>query len=95
MAAKLANLGVGRPGENAPIGANTQDEAARQLNVSRSAVQRARQVQERKSDAGKSAAPHRKKKDVGIVPPLSKGKALDQHAKDIGTNRSFLEEAAK
>jgi ParB-like chromosome segregation protein Spo0J len=44
IAAKLARLGQGRPRENAPIRAITQDEAADMLGVSRTQVQAARTV---------------------------------------------------
>ena len=45
VAAKIASLAVGRPKENAPIGAiPTQQEAADMLNVSRRSVQRAKKV---------------------------------------------------
>lgn len=47
VAAKLANLGEGRPAETAPIGAVSQEQAAEKLNVSRRSVQRASEVQER------------------------------------------------
>ena len=44
IAAKLAHLGRGRPRENAPIRAITQEEAAEKLGVSRTLVQAARTV---------------------------------------------------
>lgn len=50
VAAKLATLKRGRPEENAPIGANTQDEAGDLLNVGRRSVQRAREIIDHGSD---------------------------------------------
>jgi N6-adenosine-specific RNA methylase IME4 len=47
VAAKLANLGEGRPSETASIEAVSQDDAAARLNVSRASVQRAKEVQEK------------------------------------------------
>jgi N6-adenosine-specific RNA methylase IME4 len=44
VAARLANLSAGRPGKNTPVEAVSQDAAAEKLNVSRSAVQRAKAV---------------------------------------------------
>jgi ParB-like nuclease domain len=44
VAARLATLGPGRPGENAPIGAFTQCEVAEKLGVSRTRVQAARRL---------------------------------------------------
>src|SRR5262249_36904907 len=44
VAARLASLGRGRPGENAPIGAFTQCEAAEKLGVTRTRVQAARRL---------------------------------------------------
>ena len=44
VAAKIANLGEGRPNKTASIEAVSQDEAADMLNVSRSGVQRAKKV---------------------------------------------------
>src|SRR5690625_4506975 len=46
VAARLATMGRGRPGENASNEAISQDEAAALLNVSRSAVQRATVVRD-------------------------------------------------
>ena len=46
VAAKLANLGEGRPSNTAPIGAVSQSDAADLLNVGRRSVQRATAVQE-------------------------------------------------
>lgn len=46
VAARLATLGRGRPGENAPIGGISQDAAAELLNVSTRAVQRATVVRD-------------------------------------------------
>jgi hypothetical protein len=43
----LRNLGEGRPSETAQIQAVSQSDAATMLNVGRSSVQQARQVQER------------------------------------------------
>lgn len=50
VAAKIANLDVGRPAETAPIGAITQDSAAEMLNVGRRSVQRAREVLDHGAD---------------------------------------------
>ena len=47
VAAKLANLGEGRPSETASIEAVSQDAAAAMLNVSRASVQRAKEVQDK------------------------------------------------
>lgn len=44
VAARIANLDEGRPGETAPIGAVSQQQAADMLNVGRRSVQRAREV---------------------------------------------------
>lgn len=44
VAAKLAQLGEGRPSKTAPIGAVSQDAAGEMLNVGRRTVQRARDV---------------------------------------------------
>ena len=46
VAAKLANLGEGRPRETASIEAVSQSRAAELLNVSRAAVQRATRVRD-------------------------------------------------
>lgn len=51
VAARLAGMGKGRPVENASIEAFTQPEAAKQLNMSRPSVQRARRVLEGGCDA--------------------------------------------
>ena len=47
VAARLANLGEGRPSETAQISAVSQPDAARTLNVSRGSVQHAKVVQEK------------------------------------------------
>lgn len=47
VAAKLANLGEGRPGKTAPIGAVSQDDAVDMLHVARRSVQRAVLVREK------------------------------------------------
>ena len=58
VAAKIANLDVGRPAETAPIGAITQDSAAEMLNVGRRSVQRAREVLDRQKRGRPKAAPN-------------------------------------
>lgn len=45
IAARIANMSKGRPTKNAPIGAISQPDAAKMLNVSRRSIQRADKVQ--------------------------------------------------
>jgi hypothetical protein len=52
VAARLANLGEGRPGKTASIDAVSQPQAAERLNVSRPSVQRAAAVLDKGTPAG-------------------------------------------
>jgi N6-adenosine-specific RNA methylase IME4/ParB-like chromosome segregation protein Spo0J len=71
VAAKLANLGEGRPEKTAQICAVSQDEAARRLNVSRRSVQHAAAVQSR------GAGPLQKAVERGLIAVSAAAKATE------------------
>jgi hypothetical protein len=68
VAARLANLGEGRPSETASIDAVSQIQAADMLNVSRPSVQRARAVIDNGATELVDDAPASRR--VANVPPL-------------------------
>src|SRR5262249_46963970 len=89
VAAKLANLQVGRPPENSPIGGISQDLAAKLLNVGKRSVERAREVQDQgalelqraveRGDVSVSAAAE----IAAVVPKEEQPALVERGAKEI------------
>lgn len=92
VAARVANLGEGRPSETAPIEAVSQTAAATLLNVGRSAVQRAAVVQ-RDAVPELIAAVERDDIAVSVAADIARLPEPEQRLIDLNDKRAVLDAA--